>query len=106
MTCKDRVSFDAQAQFTMRKLIKKGYPKSLLAKSLRYVLDARVERERQQQVRIVPFRMRFFPGAKQLAVTSVVRKHCGNLLPTDARFVACFKSNSNLFRKRFGRFLN
>eukprot|EP00929_Paragymnodinium_shiwhaense_P021598 TRINITY_DN1404_c0_g1_i2.p1 TRINITY_DN1404_c0_g1~~TRINITY_DN1404_c0_g1_i2.p1 ORF type:complete len:678 (-),score=66.20 TRINITY_DN1404_c0_g1_i2:133-2166(-) len=110
-TNSDEASFNKHADLFTAKLMKRGYPLDFIQsirqrrswKHKHVVLEA----ARMPKKKIIPFKLCYFRGAERLKVGHILNKHSKGI---DAdiegyKFVCCFRSNANLFRKRYAHYL-
>ena len=104
-TCSDATSLHKQCELLRRKFCARGYPSDFV--------DLCFQRAFAEQLPMEPvdssvcFSTRFFEGAESLRLANAVGKHLHLLdLGGVVRPIACFRSNKNLFRLRYARFIN
>ena len=108
-TCDREVDFVRSRAVAFAKFRARGYPDKLLQSC-----EARRSFARKHHVdfvapksctTVVPFKIKFFPQADEIGLSSALSCHWHLLKIDNIRPVLCFKSNRNLFRLRYSRFL-
>ena len=105
-------SFRKHLKIATAKFIARGYPQHVItncatkkAWHLKYtLLSARPD---SKSLKVVPFKLRFFPELHELRIAALAHRLFDQYLnDSEGRFVSCHLASMNLFRLRYGRFVN
>jgi len=105
-------SYCKHLRIATEKFIARGYPQHVITHCatkkpwhLKHTLLA--GRPDSEVLKVIPFKLRFFPELHELRIVALAHRLFDRYVNNgEGRFVSCHLASMNLFRRRYGRFVN